>query len=252
MQRDVWEATSEQEVALRLDFQGVPTYSCLCVNSFYDSSCLCLCLWLHWPCFISDNTHHQRQQCSSVALITATWQAPTVPSIQSHTSLKPIQLACVWVFVVRVCVCAHVTTTLHHQNNERPRNMTHPTLWTLGERGRRADSQETDIKFCHRRPVQNIKDRLICWFLLFFCHFVLLFSCLNVTLSPCPRDDNFSDTLSQKADSEASSGHAGEDKCSGKDIGSPTDTRISEAFITRLVLNWLYQSETLKPLLNNF
>uniref|UniRef100_A0A671YQZ0 SLIT-ROBO Rho GTPase activating protein 1 n=1 Tax=Sparus aurata TaxID=8175 RepID=A0A671YQZ0_SPAAU len=41
-------------------------------------------------------------------------------------------------------------------------------------------------------------------------------------------DDNFSDTLSQKADSEASSGHAGEDKCSGKDIGSPTDSRISE------------------------
>lgn len=45
-------------------------------------------------------------------------------------------------------------------------------------------------------------------------------------------DDNFSDTLSQKADSEASSGHAGEDKCSGKDISSPNDTRISEAFIT--------------------
>uniref|UniRef100_A0A8C6UG22 SLIT-ROBO Rho GTPase-activating protein 1 n=1 Tax=Neogobius melanostomus TaxID=47308 RepID=A0A8C6UG22_9GOBI len=31
-------------------------------------------------------------------------------------------------------------------------------------------------------------------------------------------DDNFSDTLSQKADSEASSGHAGDEKCSGKDI----------------------------------
>ncbi|KAM9814875.1 SLIT-ROBO Rho GTPase-activating protein 1 isoform X4 [Syngnathus typhle] len=46
-------------------------------------------------------------------------------------------------------------------------------------------------------------------------------------------DDNFSDTLSQKADSEASSGHACEDKCSGKDISSPSDTRISEAFITR-------------------
>ncbi|XP_041852614.1 SLIT-ROBO Rho GTPase-activating protein 1 isoform X3 [Melanotaenia boesemani] len=45
-------------------------------------------------------------------------------------------------------------------------------------------------------------------------------------------DDNFSDTLSQKADSEASSGHAGEDKCSGKDISSPSDTRISEAYIT--------------------
>ncbi|XP_061677943.1 SLIT-ROBO Rho GTPase-activating protein 1 isoform X3 [Syngnathoides biaculeatus] len=45
-------------------------------------------------------------------------------------------------------------------------------------------------------------------------------------------DDNFSDTLSQKADSEASSGHAGEEKCSGKDITSPSDTRISEPFIT--------------------
>ncbi|XP_061826102.1 SLIT-ROBO Rho GTPase-activating protein 1 isoform X2 [Nerophis lumbriciformis] len=45
-------------------------------------------------------------------------------------------------------------------------------------------------------------------------------------------DDNFSDTLSQKADSEASSGHAAEDKCSGKDISPATDTRISEAFIT--------------------
>ncbi|XP_029010824.1 SLIT-ROBO Rho GTPase-activating protein 1 isoform X3 [Betta splendens] len=46
-------------------------------------------------------------------------------------------------------------------------------------------------------------------------------------------DDNFSDTLSQKADSEASSGHAGEEKCSGKDISSPTDGRISEAYISR-------------------
>uniref|UniRef100_A0A1A7XMN6 SLIT-ROBO Rho GTPase-activating protein 1 n=3 Tax=Iconisemion striatum TaxID=60296 RepID=A0A1A7XMN6_9TELE len=45
-------------------------------------------------------------------------------------------------------------------------------------------------------------------------------------------DDNFSDTLSQKTDSEASSGHAAEDKCSGKDISSPTDTRISEAYIS--------------------
>ncbi|XP_068170274.1 SLIT-ROBO Rho GTPase-activating protein 1 isoform X3 [Antennarius striatus] len=45
-------------------------------------------------------------------------------------------------------------------------------------------------------------------------------------------DDNFSDTLSQKADSEASSGHAGEDKCSGKDVGSTSDTRISEAYIS--------------------
>ncbi|XP_072291664.1 SLIT-ROBO Rho GTPase-activating protein 1 isoform X3 [Eucyclogobius newberryi] len=45
-------------------------------------------------------------------------------------------------------------------------------------------------------------------------------------------DDNFSDTLSQKADSEAGSGHAGDEKCSGKDINSPTDTRISEAYIS--------------------
>ncbi|KAK5902600.1 hypothetical protein CesoFtcFv8_007840 [Champsocephalus esox] len=45
-------------------------------------------------------------------------------------------------------------------------------------------------------------------------------------------DDSFSDTLSQKADSEASSGHAGEEKCSGKDLGSPSDIRISEAYIT--------------------
>ncbi|KAK6318036.1 hypothetical protein J4Q44_G00113270 [Coregonus suidteri] len=44
-------------------------------------------------------------------------------------------------------------------------------------------------------------------------------------------DDNFSDTLSQKADSEASSGHGAEDKCSGKDMSSPTDTRISDAYI---------------------
>uniref|UniRef100_A0A8C2ZEK1 SLIT-ROBO Rho GTPase-activating protein 1 n=1 Tax=Cyclopterus lumpus TaxID=8103 RepID=A0A8C2ZEK1_CYCLU len=52
-------------------------------------------------------------------------------------------------------------------------------------------------------------------------------------------DDSFSDTLSQKADSEASSGHAGEDKCLGKDIGSPSDTRISEAYISRLVFTQL-------------
>ncbi|XP_063754052.1 SLIT-ROBO Rho GTPase-activating protein 1 isoform X2 [Eleginops maclovinus] len=45
-------------------------------------------------------------------------------------------------------------------------------------------------------------------------------------------DDSFSDTLSQKADSEASSGRAGEEKCSGKDLGSPSDIRISEAYIT--------------------
>ncbi|XP_037539367.1 SLIT-ROBO Rho GTPase-activating protein 1 [Nematolebias whitei] len=45
-------------------------------------------------------------------------------------------------------------------------------------------------------------------------------------------DDNFSDTLSQKTDSEASSGHAGENKCPGKDISSSTDAKISETYIT--------------------
>lgn len=82
----------------------------------------------------------------------------------------------------------------------------------------------------------RMKDRLMCWCpLFFFCHFFFFFPRLDVTLSPRPRDDNFSDTLSQKADSEASSGHTGEDRCSGKDMASPTDTRISEAYITRLV-----------------
>ncbi|KAL2093799.1 hypothetical protein ACEWY4_011111 [Coilia grayii] len=46
-------------------------------------------------------------------------------------------------------------------------------------------------------------------------------------------DDTFSDTLSQKADSEASSGPAADDKSSGKDITSPTDGRIQEAYISR-------------------
>ncbi|XP_017321831.2 SLIT-ROBO Rho GTPase-activating protein 1 isoform X2 [Ictalurus punctatus] len=36
-------------------------------------------------------------------------------------------------------------------------------------------------------------------------------------------DDTFSDTLSQKADSEASSGHGGDEKCSNRDLTSPTD-----------------------------
>ncbi|XP_061085115.1 SLIT-ROBO Rho GTPase-activating protein 1-like isoform X2 [Conger conger] len=40
-------------------------------------------------------------------------------------------------------------------------------------------------------------------------------------------DDTFSDTLSQKADSEASSGPHGEDKCSGKDVCSLPDPYIS-------------------------
>ncbi|KAM6946260.1 SLIT-ROBO Rho GTPase-activating protein 1 isoform 1-T1 [Aplochiton taeniatus] len=46
-------------------------------------------------------------------------------------------------------------------------------------------------------------------------------------------DDSFSDTLSQKADSEASSGQPAEEKCSGKDLSSPSDSRISEAYINR-------------------
>ncbi|RVE72254.1 hypothetical protein OJAV_G00060010 [Oryzias javanicus] len=46
-------------------------------------------------------------------------------------------------------------------------------------------------------------------------------------------DDSFSDTLSQKADSEASSGHGGEDKCSGKDVCSPADARMADAYIAR-------------------
>uniref|UniRef100_A0A673BCQ9 SLIT-ROBO Rho GTPase-activating protein 1-like n=1 Tax=Sphaeramia orbicularis TaxID=375764 RepID=A0A673BCQ9_9TELE len=60
-------------------------------------------------------------------------------------------------------------------------------------------------------------------------------------------DDNFSDTLSQKADSEASSGHAGEDKCSGKDMSSPNDTRISEAYITRLVYTLRHRKRSDPP-----
>ncbi|XP_023647191.1 SLIT-ROBO Rho GTPase-activating protein 1 [Paramormyrops kingsleyae] len=44
-------------------------------------------------------------------------------------------------------------------------------------------------------------------------------------------DDSFSDTLSQKADSEASSGPAVEDKCSRKDAGSPIE-RLPEAYIS--------------------
>ncbi|KAB5574769.1 hypothetical protein PHYPO_G00212850 [Pangasianodon hypophthalmus] len=43
-------------------------------------------------------------------------------------------------------------------------------------------------------------------------------------------DDTFSDTLSQKADSEASSGHGGDEKCSSRDLTSPADR--SDAFIS--------------------
>lgn len=46
------------------------------------------------------------------------------------------------------------------------------------------------------------------------------------------RDDTFSDTLSQKADSEASSGPITEDKSSSKDMNSPTD-RHSDVYLGR-------------------
>lgn len=84
-------------------------------------------------------------------------------------------------------------------------------------------------KILSLKNVARMKAQPMCWYPLFFS---VTSSC---TPPPCPRDDNFSDTLSQKADSEASSGHTGEDRCSGKDMASPTDTRISEAYITRSV-----------------
>jgi len=60
---------------------------------------------------------------------------------------------------------------------------------------------------------------------------VRLCACVRACVSPS--DDSFSDTLSQKADSETSSGHGGaEDKCSAKDAGSPADARISEAYVS--------------------
>lgn len=46
------------------------------------------------------------------------------------------------------------------------------------------------------------------------------------------RDDTFSDTLSQKADSEASSGPHGDDKSSGKDMCSPSD-RLPDPYVSR-------------------
>uniref|UniRef100_A0A6Q2YDT6 SLIT-ROBO Rho GTPase-activating protein 1 n=1 Tax=Esox lucius TaxID=8010 RepID=A0A6Q2YDT6_ESOLU len=49
-------------------------------------------------------------------------------------------------------------------------------------------------------------------------------------------DDNFSDTLSQKADSEASSGHGAEDKCSGKDMPidlTSTNLPLSPRYFSR-------------------
>uniref|UniRef100_A0A4W5R4X5 SLIT-ROBO Rho GTPase activating protein 1 n=1 Tax=Hucho hucho TaxID=62062 RepID=A0A4W5R4X5_9TELE len=79
-----------------------------------------------------------------------------------------------------------------------------------------------------RHPRTVVKSfTLLSFCCIHFLFFFVSFVCV------CYRDDNFSDTLSQKADSEASSGHGAEDKdmCSGKDMGSPTDTRISDAYI---------------------
>uniref|UniRef100_A0A8C5A8Y5 SLIT-ROBO Rho GTPase activating protein 1a n=1 Tax=Gadus morhua TaxID=8049 RepID=A0A8C5A8Y5_GADMO len=78
------------------------------------------------------------------------------------------------------------------------------------------------------------------WLTLSLCPSVCLSLSLWLSLSHasplmflCSSDDSFSDTLSQKADSETSSGHGAEDKCSAKGPGSPTDSRISEAYIKR-------------------
>lgn len=54
---------------------------------------------------------------------------------------------------------------------------------------------------------------------------------LSLRCSPVPRDDAFSDSLSQKADSEASSGPLLDDKASSKnDIQSPTDHILDYGF----------------------
>lgn len=54
---------------------------------------------------------------------------------------------------------------------------------------------------------------------------------LSLIWSPFPRDDAFSDSLSQKADSEASSGPLLDDKASSKnDIQSPTDHIMDYGF----------------------
>uniref|UniRef100_A0AAR2KWE8 SLIT-ROBO Rho GTPase-activating protein 1 n=1 Tax=Pygocentrus nattereri TaxID=42514 RepID=A0AAR2KWE8_PYGNA len=52
-------------------------------------------------------------------------------------------------------------------------------------------------------------------------------------------DDTFSDTLSQKADSEASSGHGGEEKCSSIDLGSPAD-RLPDAYIMFILIQIIF------------
>lgn len=62
------------------------------------------------------------------------------------------------------------------------------------------------------------------------CHTKLTDS--HLTTCVLFRDDTFSDTLSQKADSEASSGPITEDKSSSKDMNSPTD-RHSDMYLGR-------------------
>lgn len=55
-------------------------------------------------------------------------------------------------------------------------------------------------------------------------HMLLLWSDSQFTSVLLPRDDAFSDSLSQKADSEASSGPLLDDKASSKnDLQSPTE-----------------------------
>lgn len=107
-----------------------------------------------------------------------------------------------------------VTLTFPLQNTDSSKTLTHLNS--------RASGGKSSHKILSLKNVAHMTG----WYLLVF---------LSLLLARCPRDDNFSDTLSQKADSEASSGHTGEDRCSGKDMASPTDTRVSEAYITRLV-----------------
>ncbi len=87
-----------------------------------------------------------------------------------------------------LCVC--VNTSVHQQNTERPNNMTHLTLWTLGERRRRADLQKTDTVIEERRKYERSTDLLISplFFLVFSLsvHFSVTSSCsFHVSMSLC-------------------------------------------------------------------
>ena len=136
MQRDIWETNYLHS---KLNCQAVQTSLCLPVRVVYCLTCLsllycCLCAFLLMDyiseCILYYLIHMIRasRAALSAGLITATWQAPTVPDVQLHTSLKSIQLSCVW-------LCVHVTATVHHQNTERLSTMTHLSLWTLEGRG---------------------------------------------------------------------------------------------------------------------